>query len=560
MLVAALTACAGCTGEFGQLAEPTPSGTDQDRVGPSADDPGGKQPSDPGGAEPKPLPFAPGPAVLGRLTRVQYENAVRDLLGEDLPVVELEADTAPYLFTSIGAATTSLSERGVQLYELAALTLSRSVFGSEPRRAALLGCVPQAANDACVSGYLERFASRAFRRPLDEQELAGFVSLVATAGGSDVLRGIELATAAVLMSPSFLYRVEVGEPDPSDGSRQRYTGYEMAQRMSFLLWGTLPDAELTRAAAAGDLVTPAGLEAEARRMLSDEVRLRRSFRQFFSQYLGLAALDHLTRDAEAFPAFTPSLGTSMQREIERLVEHVVFDLDTDIRELFITTETFVNAELATLYGLSAVEGSDLTFVSLPSDGPRAGLLTTGGMLALVSHPDRTSPTRRGQFVRQRLLCGTVPEPPPNIPALEETAVKPDATLRERLAEHRTNPACAGCHSVMDPIGLGFEDFDAIGAHRQEEQGRPVDATGDLDGKTFVGGRELGELLREDERFVGCLVKQLYRHAVGRLDTRGEGASLEAVTKAFKADHYRVKELLVRVVLSDAFRFVAAREP
>ncbi len=569
IVVLAVGVLSACTGKFGQLAQATSGsdrapaglgGSDDEAPRPTEDEPGAG-----GGATDNPgvmrLPFAPSPSVLGRLTRSQYENVVRDLLGEGVPKVELEADTAPYLFTSIGAASTSVSERATQLYELAALSLARSAFVDAKKRAAFVGCTPAAAaGDVCTRTFIERFGARAFRRPLETEELDRLAILAKTAGGTNAMRGLEFATAAILMSPSFLYRVELGEASPDHADMLRYTGYEIAERMSFLLWNSMPDAELARAASAGELTTREGLEAQARRLLTDDARVRRSFRQFFSQYLGLSALAELIRDPKVFPSFTPTLGGSMQQEIEQLVEHVVFDVDTDIRELFITTESYVNAELATLYGLPAVTGSALTQVSLPSDGPRGGILTTAGLLSLVSHPDRTSPTRRGQFVRQRLLCGTVPEPPEDIPALEETKAAPDATLREKLTEHRTNPACSGCHTAMDPIGLGFEDFDAIGAHRATEQGRPVDATGDLDGTAFVGGRELGELLRSDERFTACLVKQLYRHAVGRLDTPTETISLDAVAAAFAANTYRVKELLVQIVLSDAFRFLAKEAP
>ncbi|MCA9601477.1 MAG: DUF1588 domain-containing protein, partial [Myxococcales bacterium] len=235
--------------------------------------------------------------------------------------------------------------------------------------------------------------------------------------------------------------------------------------------------------------------------------------------------------------------------------------------VFTARHTTVNSELAALYGVDAPGATDASTwvdVELPVDGPRAGLMTTAGILSIASHVDRSSPTRRGQFVRERLLCEFVPPPPMNFSLdIEQGAVRPDATVREKLEVHRTNPACAGCHAAIDPIGLGLEDFDAIGAFRTTEitasGDRPVDASGALDGEDFLGGRALGELLATDPRTSSCFVKQLYRNASARLEEPGEDAVIRDLVDRFEASGSRLSTLLVDLVASDGFRYLRAQE-
>ncbi len=509
-------------------------------------------------------PFAPAPATLQRLTRRQYQNALRDLLGASIRVpADLEVDTPLYGFTTLGAASLSIAPRAAEQYEAAALDVARQTFADAARRAAFVGCAPAAPDDACVTAFLQRFGRRAWRRPLADAELDRWRAVVSavTPLFRDVWAGLEYAVAGMLASPGFLYRVELGGPDPADASRLRYTGYEMASRLSFTLWTTTPDDALLDAAARGELDTAAGVRAQAARLLAD-ARAREAVGDFFGEYLKLDRLEGLSRDPTVFPLLTPTLGRSMRAEVLRLLDDVVFGRDADVREMFDTRVTFVNDELARLYNLPGVTGAALARVELPAAGPRAGVLTTAGFLTLNAHATVTSPTLRGRFIRQFLLCEDINPPPEGVQAALplEPPDAPRRTLRQRLeALHLTEPTCASCHVRMDPLGFGLENFDALGLYRTTDNGLPVDPRGEVDGRPFRNARELGRLLREHPHVAECLVRQTYRYASGHLDTDGEARSLAAVTEAFAGDGHRFRAMLAALVSSDGFRY-AGRAP
>ena len=518
----------------------------------------------PGGGDGEPgervEPFAPAPPVLPRLTAKQYRNALNDLFGGELPPTPVEADTNPYLFFTIGASTTTLSELGTQQYEEAAHAVTRAVFGNAERRMALLGCAPTAPGDGCLEGFLARFGRRAFRRPLEEAELARWVEVSRALAEGDPWQGLRLAVAGMLQSPHFLYRVELGEPDPGDASRRRYTDWEMASRLSFLFWNTIPDEELLAAAERGELTTEAGIHGQASRLLADP-RARDAVASFFAQYLDLGRLEGVERDPERHPSWTPTMPRSMRAEVELLVDDIVFRRDADVRELFSTRRTFVNEELAALYGVEAPGATDVAFVpvELPEDGPRAGVLTLGAFLAMNAHETETSPTLRGKYVRERVLCQTVPAPPDDVDTSIDTGDGEARTLRERLDRHRSDPVCASCHSFIDPPGFLFEHFDSAGAWRADENGYPIDSTGELDGIALDDARDLGELLRDHELVPRCMVLQLYRHASGRLEEPSERAELERLEDAFAASGYRFRDLMMALATSEAFRTASNEE-
>jgi hypothetical protein len=504
--------------------------------------------------------FEPAGAVLPRLTRTQYRNAVIELLGEDLPLVTIEADTNPYLFYSIGATTNSLSELGAQRYEEAADTLTQAVFGDETRRAALLGCVPLGAGDDCVEDFLVDFGRRAYRRPLTPNELERWRDVSSQITPDDPWEGVRLAVAGMLQSPHFLYRVELGEPDPSDESRLRYTSYEMASRLAFLLLDGIPDEVLLDAAEAGELLTRDGLRAQAERLLEDP-RSRQAVAQFFAQYFDLGRLHGVSRDPARYPGFTPSLPASMRTEIELLVDDFVHRRDVDVRGIYNARRTFVNDALAELYGVHAQGATPITFVpvELPEQGPRSGLLTLGAFLTMNAHETETSPTLRGKYLRERVLCQVVAAPPDDIDINLDPEEGEGKTLRERLEEHRNNPACAGCHAFIDPPGYLFEHFDSLGSYRTHDAGHPVDASGELDGTPLSEARELSDLLANDPRVGRCVVTQLYRHANGRLETVREQPAIDDLDRRFADADYRFRALLIDLVSHDSFRFVAKEE-
>jgi hypothetical protein len=504
--------------------------------------------------------FEPAGAVLPRLTRTQYRNAVTDLLGEGLPLVTVEADTNPYLFYSIGATINTLSEHGTQQYEEAADTLTRSVFGEEERRVALLGCVPQDGGDDCVEDFLVDFGRRAFRRPLTTAELTRWREVSSEITPGDPWEGVRLAVAGMLQSPHFLYRVELGETDPTETSRLRYSGYEMASRLAFLLLDSIPDDALLDAAESGELLTQTGLRAHAERLL-DDPRSRIAVQRFFAQYFDLGRLGGVSRDPARYPGYTPSLPASMRTEIELLVDDVVYRRDVDVRGIYNARRTFVNDALAELYGVPAQGATPITFVpvELPEEGPRAGLLTLGAFLTMNAHETETSPTLRGKYLRERVLCQTVGAPPDDIDINLDAEGGEGKTLRERLEEHRNNPACASCHAFVDPPGYLFEHFDSLGAYRTLDAGYPIDATGDLDGAPLADARELADLLAVDPRVGRCVVTQLYRHANGRLETVPEQPAIDDLDRRFADAEYRFRDLLIELISHDSFRFVAKEE-
>lgn len=529
----------------------------------TAGDSGGSGGETEGESDGEPLVFDPAPAVLPRLTAEQYRNSVRSLLEPGLPAVALEPDTNPYLFFNIGATSTTLSELGTQLYEEAADQITQAIFADPDRRLALVGCEPAAPGDQCVQGFLEDFGRRAYRRPLTPDEMLRWQQVTVDLAIPDAWEGLRLAVAGMLQSPYFIYRVELGEPDPERPGRLRYTSHEMASRLSFLLWNTTPDDTLLDAAAGDALLDEAGLREHAERMLADP-RANAAVQEFFAQYLDMGRLAGVTRDPVLYPMFASSLPQSMRTEVQLLVDDFVFRRDADIRGIFGTRSTFVNEELAQLYGVEAPGASPIAFVpvELPADGPRAGLLTLGAFLTMNAHETEPSPTLRGKYVRERVLCQSVQPPPEGV----DTTIPPPEqsgeykTLRERLEDHVSNPACAGCHTFIDPPGFLFESFDSIGVFRTVDAGGyPIDASGDLDGQPLASATELGPLLAQDPRVGKCVVTQLFRHAQGRLETVAERDILTDLDNRFADHDYRFKRLLTTLVTHEGFRTLAPAE-
>ncbi len=536
LLMGGAFGAAACVGEIGDPAPLDPGNT-----------------TNPGVVEP--AVYEPAAPVLPLLTTLQYERALVDLFGPNVPRLPTEPDTNPYLFESIGAASTTLSELGTEQYEQAAEAATQYVFSDPLRRSILLGCEPAAPGDACFQSYLARFGRRAFRRPLTTDELARWTTIATNLAQPDLWEGIRLATSGLLQSPHFIYRVELGAPHPENPERRVLTGFEVASRLSFFLWNTLPDEELLSAAENGELDTTDGIEKHAARLLSDE-RAREAIARYFSQYLDLGRLEGVERNPANYPLFTSTTNHAMRHEVELIVDHIV-QVGGDARSIFSTQKTFVNSDLAALYGVSAPGADATTFVpvSLPKDGPRAGILTLGAFLTMNAHETQTSPTARGKYVRERVLCQVVQPPPPDIDTnLEPESGQEALTVRQLLEEHRKNPACSGCHAFIDPPGFLYEHFDSIGAYRDKLPGNlPVDSSGDLDGVPLNNARDLADILTTDKRVGRCIVTQLYRHAQARLDTDGEKPAIDELDAAFAGAGYDFRALLLELVTHEAFR-------
>jgi len=520
----------------------------------------GDKPPDPTITDPNATPeTAPVETHMVRLTAPQVRNTYRALFGEPLVMPDLPQDDQLYGFTSLSAATKTIAPVEAERYEDATYAVLDQVWNDTTRRDALVGCPPSDLNARCVRDFVEDFTTRAWRRPATAAEIDALMDLANRIGASltEPDQGLRFALAAVLQSPHFLFRVATGEPD-ADSGWLRFDSWEMAARLSYLITDGPPDAELREIAAADELLDPEEVRAQAQRLV-DTPEARAALVRFFRDFMNIGRLDQLDKDLDLFPMVSETLGVSMRREIERLFENVVFEKEGDFRQLFTTRETYVNGDLAPIYGIEGIEGPDFVPVTLPDDGKRGGLLTTPGFLALNAHKTESSPTHRGRFVRISLLCQDVPPPPPGVDTtLPEPSGEPQ-TLRQRLAAHAEDAACAPCHKQMDPIGFGFENYDAVGAWRDTEHDLPIDAVSDLDGADFEGGVELGELVAELPRVGDCIARRFYQHATTHLDGLSERAYVDDLVERFVQSDFDFKALVVEMVVNGGFRYAVPAE-
>lgn len=497
----------------------------------------------------------PAPAQVARLTTEQVRHVLHDVFGEDIAIPPVaDADPEEHGYTTVAAGHALWSPRGVESLEQIAYAVADQAL-DEARRAAIVKCTPAAAVDeACATEVLEALGRRLWRRPLTEVERDTVVGL-ATSGADtlgDFYEGLEFGLAALIQSPKFLFRADVGEPDPADAERRRYTDWEMASRLSFLLWDSGPDEALLDAAAAGELTTDEGLRAQIQRLMSSE-RARVGVARFFGEWLELGGLDRLTKDPEVFPSITTTLGAEAREETLRLVEAAVFEWDMDIRELLTTRRTFVNRRLASLYEIPAPVTEGFAETEMPAHLGRRGILGHISFLARTAHAASSSPTLRGVFIRERILCENVPLPPADVDTSIPEANVDAPTMRERMTVHFDNPGCASCHQYVDPIGLTFEHFDGLGQYRETEKGHEILTAGELDGQAFDDLEQLIALLANDRRYPTCIVKQFYRFASGTREGQAQKAYIEGWMTDWQERGFRFRDLVEIVLLSDAFR-------
>ena len=315
-----------------------------------------------------------------------------------------------------------------------------------------------------------------------------------------------------------------------------------------------PDGPLLDAASRGETLTDAGLGAQAARLVLTP-QAHAAVGRFFHEYLATDDLATLVKDGTVFPKATPTLAAAMRDEVDATAMDLVFTRRADLRDLLDNRQTFVNAELAALYGLPAVKGTALVPATLPDTGVRQGLLGTAAFLALNARTNRTSPTLRGKFVREQLLCEPIQPPPANVAAaFDQAAPAPNTTLRQRLQTHMSNAACSGCHALMDPLGFAFEHFDALGAYRANEGGLLIDDSGTVDGHTFTGPRELAAVLRGMPEVTSCLSKRIYRYATGHLETDGEAPVIAGLGARAQTAGNAFLDYLTATAMSDGFRY------
>jgi hypothetical protein len=428
--------------------------------------------------------------------------------------------------------------------------------GDTPSRRRIFVCAPTRAEEeeACARQIIATLARRAYRRPVTDVDLEKPLEFYREARAEgDFDAGIEMALSAVLVSPHFLFKIERDPQGVARATAYRLSDLELASRLSFFLWSSIPDDELLDCASEGALGKPEVLARQVRRMLADR-RAQSLVNNFADQWLHLRNLESTTRDLRLFPDFDDNLRQAFRRETELLFESVLRE-DRSVLDLVKSDHTFLNERLARHYGVRHVYGSRFRPVALGAESVRGGLLRHGSILAVTSYATRTSPVIRGKWILENLLGAPPPPPPANVPALKENTVSSTLSVRERLAEHRANTACARCHSFIDPVGFALENFDAVGRWRTVEEDKPVDATGGLpDGSTFTGVNGLEQaLLDRPEIFVRTLAEKLLTFALGRGIESYDAPAIRQVVRTARAEEYRFSALIVGIATSTPFQ-------
>ncbi|HEU0184672.1 MAG TPA: DUF1592 domain-containing protein [Blastocatellia bacterium] len=498
-------------------------------------------------------------SALRRLTHSQYNNTVRDLLGDQsAPANQFPPEDFINGFKN-QYQSQNLSPLLVEAYSAAAERLAAHAFQGGDRRG-LISCKP---SPACRARFVSEFGLKAFRRPLEIGERKRYEELFRRE--ADFFKGAQIMVEAMLQSPGFLFRLD-------ETSDPKLKPYVTASRLSYAIWDSMPDAALLESAARGELSTPQGVETTVRRML-DDPRARRSLDEFVSQWMRFDRLLTSAKDRRRYPNFNREAAAAMAEETRSFISDLVWN-DRNFMDAFTADYSFITADLAAIYGVPS-PAREFDRVKFPAESERAGLLGQGLFLSLTAKPDDTSPTARGLFIREQFLCQHVSDPPPgvntNLP--EITEAKPQ-TNRERLSEHVSNPNCSTCHNLIDPIGFGFEKFDAIGARREkfkllfygenkegERRAKPGTLELEINTSGFVAGipdskfsspRELGAVLARSPQCQDCLVKQYFRYTSGRMETQADRPLIRQVSEDFRKSQFRFKELIISLVRSREF--------
>ncbi len=508
-------------------------------------------------------PIEPGPSPIRRLTRFEYDRTVADLLhdtsqpGRQFPPEELG--------NGFGNDATALSASLllVERYYEAADQLALAALAPDKFQA-FVGCPVTATADemTCASQFLDSFGGRAFRRPVSSEQrdrlLAFYAASRAERTFAEAIRDL---VAVMLQSPQFLYRVEVDGVPPAGSAVATLSPFELASRLSYLFWGSMPDPTLFEAANAGRLSTAAEVREQALRLLADD-RARPIVRQFHGSLFGLSGLDYLSKSVEAFPQFTPDLGPLFRRETEMFLDNAIWQGDSKFETLLTGSYTFVNARLAAFYGLNGPVGEAFERVDLDPTR-RAGFLTQAGPMAALTPGTATNPVIRGAYIRSRLFCDPPPDPPPTLMVMEP---EPDLTLttRERFVAHRQDPTCIGCHNLMDPIGFPLEHLDGLGLWRDVDNGKPIDASGDLPGTDVAGPLngpvELARRIASSAQARNCYAGHWMSFGYGRGFTEQDACTRARVESLFADSGGNIRELLASLTQTDAFLYRTLEAP
>jgi hypothetical protein len=514
------------------------------------------------------LPASEKPALLRLLSESEYRNAIADIFGQDIVVSgRFEPARREEGLLAVGARSMHISGGTIDLYYAFARNIAEQVVAPR-RRQTLFPCRPsdvKKSDDPCARAFFASTGRLLFRRSLDDTELAKEVDVAHEVAEKkdDFYAGISAVLSNMLLSPEFLYRIQVSESDPNDPNRTILDAFSRASVLSFYLWDTSPDTLLIDAAAKGELYTQKGLERQVDRMLASP-RIERGVRAFFSDMLGFEEFETLSKDPKFFPRFTqPVIAQAREQTLRTIVEHVVRK-HGDYRDLFTTPDTFLTRSLAAIYDVPITDGADngepdrWVPYSYPEGDPRAGILSQVSFVALHSPAARTSPTLRGKALRELLMCQHVPPPPGNVDFTKfEQSAATLTTTRERVFAHLKNPVCAGCHRIMDPIGLSLENFDSDGSYRKVEKGLQIDASAQLNGKKFEGSIGLAKVLHDDPAITSCVAQRSFAFAAG-FTPNPNSPQWQQIEQRFRDSKYNVLVLMRQIAASELLYTVPVR--
>jgi len=510
----------------------------------------------PGGGSTPPMMYEPpaGHTPLRRLTRSQYNNTVRDLLGvAGDPAGGFGVDEEDTGFASNDRAP--LTDLQLEKYQQAADAIADNAVAN---LANVMNCAPGAAEADCVDQFIAKFGKRALRRPLTAPEVTKYKALFTKVRtGGTLANGVATVISAFLQSPYFIYKIELGEPGATGKDLIPLSGYEVGTRLAYFLTDSTPDDALLAAADAGKLKTPEGIAAEAQRLLTSP-KARDTIISFFQQWLGVDDLLTVEKDPKAYAMFDPTLRSAMRDEVLELVDQVTRLGDGKLTTLLTTNTTWIRGPIYPLYGLPMqgnAGGSILHKVTLPAS-ERSGIFTTAGVMAKYGHADQSSPVGRGKVISERILCVIPPDPPPGV-AANIPPPDPNVPTRVRFEQHRTMPQCSSCHALLDPLGVTFENYDGIGRYRTMDGGKAVDASSTLMGTKASDGPvknaiELLAKLSNAQETRDCFARQMFRYAFGRSETKFDDAMVADVLGALtKAD--RIPDLMLAIATAPGFR-------
>jgi hypothetical protein len=498
--------------------------------------------------------IAPGPAFVRRLNRFEYDNTIRDLLGDESNPASAFPTEEMRLGFDNNATALQVSPALVEQYMRAAETLATTAVTKNMK--SLVPCDPAVTGaDACAKSFIDSFGTKAYRRPLTSDEGASMKAVFDVGAKTDFTSGIRLVIETMIQSAPFLYRIEFGSTPHANEQVVKLTSWEMASRLSYLLWQSMPDDELLAAAKADRLQDSGDIAMQVTRMMEDP-KAHEPFQHFHEQWLKLDQIGNLDKDAKVFQSFDATLTPLMAEETRRFLEYVVWQGGGTLDDLLTSPVSYQNAKLSAYYGISGASGTDFVQVKL-DPAANAGILTKGGLMAMLGKANDTAPVQRGKFVREQLLCQPLSPPPANI-MIKPPELSSTLSTRERFAAHRTQPLCASCHDLMDPIGLGFENYDGAGHYRTTQNGMTIDASGqvlmsDITG-TFNGAVELAKRLATSDQVRNCVTTSWFRYAYGRAETTDDACTLATVNQKFADARYDLKSLVVALTQTDAFLY------